>query len=62
MWYSLGSNHNVRHFMSNIMVNISDGLNKFAEDVTNVAQPVMELSLQVGFEFLLHTAITALLG
>lgn len=48
--------------MSNIVVNISDGLNKFAEDVTNVAQPVMELTLQVGFEFLLHTAITALLG
>ena len=48
--------------MSNIMVNISDGLNKFAEDVTNMAQPVMELSLQVGFEFLLQTAMIALLG
>ena len=44
------------------MVNISDGLNKFAGDVTNVAQPFMELSLQLGFEFLLHTAITALMG
>ena len=48
--------------MSNIMTKIGDGLGKFAEDLTNVAQPLMELSLQVGFEFLLQTAVTALLS
>ena len=48
--------------MSNIMTKIGDGVGKFSEDLTNAAQPLMELSLQAGFEFLLHAAVTALLS
>ena len=44
------------------MTKIGDGVGKFSEDLTNAAQPLMELSLQAGFEFLLHAAVTALLS
>ena len=44
------------------MTKIGDGVAKFAEDLTTAAQPLIELSLQIGFEFLLHTAVTALLS
>ena len=44
------------------MTRMGEEVTKFAEDLTNAAQPLMELSLQLGFEFLLHTAVTALLS
>ena len=41
------------------MTKIGDGLGKFAEDITNAAQPLTELSLQIGFVLLLQSAVTA---
>ena len=48
--------------MSDMMTKIGDGVGKFAEDLTIATQPLMELPLQASFEFLLKTAVTALLS
>ena len=59
------SDHNFRGIMSNTLSKMGDGIDKIVNDITTTAEttlPVLtELSLQIGFEFLLHTAIASLL-
>ena len=60
------SDHNFRCIMSNILSKMGDGIDKVNNDVTTTTGttlPVLtELSLQVGFEFLSHTAVAKLLS
>ena len=48
--------------MSNTMITMGYGMSKFAEDVTNAAQPITELCLYLAFEHSLHTAAAAFLS
>ncbi len=48
--------------MPNLISDIGDGISKVAQDLTEAAQPLVELSLQIAFEFLLHTATSVLLS
>ena len=62
MRYCMGNTHNVRCFMSDIMTNIVNGIDKFANEVAAAWEATWPVLAQIGFDAMLNVAFSAVLS